>query len=210
MGTAAYRKYPRSSDFGGRKVLNVGCGSIQWPAPNVVNLDKYANCNPNVIHDLNETPYPFEDETFDLVIANHVMEHVENWWAAFNECARVCKVGGTVEVWVPGVDTDSSFGYRDHIHRINSMSFFGVKGTYRAKSNAWAVENLKCHANRLEMKPLKIMLDDNFLNHMPQFVRQWAWKHLRNVTLEVGYIFTKISESEYVKEMGRYDAIPTY
>lgn len=38
--------------------------------------------------------YPFEDDTFDLVLCGQVLEHCENPFKLIEECARVLKPGG--------------------------------------------------------------------------------------------------------------------
>ena len=89
MGTSIFTKYPIGTNFGGRRVLNVGCGLAQYKFPNVTNLDAYDICKPDITWNLEKTPMPFKEGTFDLVIANHIMEHVKNWWELFNDCGRV-------------------------------------------------------------------------------------------------------------------------
>lgn len=44
---------------------------------------------------------PFEDGTFDHVIASEVLEHIPDDEEAMAEVARVCKPGGTIAVTVP-------------------------------------------------------------------------------------------------------------
>lgn len=61
--------------------------------------------------DLNIDPLPFGDDTFDLVIASHVIEHLNSPVDFFGEMARVCRPGGMVYVeapserslWLPGM-----------------------------------------------------------------------------------------------------------
>ena len=46
---------------------------------------------------------PFADETFDLIYASHVLEHVA-WYqleSVLAEWVRILKVGGSIEVWLP-------------------------------------------------------------------------------------------------------------
>ncbi len=96
---------------------------------------RYIQCDlypsvPNVERvDMLAMPYP--DRTFDLVIANHVLEHVADDQAAIREIARVLKPGGyavlqtpfsavLTNTWSdPGVDTDAArlqaFGQEDHV-----------------------------------------------------------------------------------------------
>ena len=48
-------------------------------------------------------PLPFEDNTFDLVYASHVLEHIP-WYKVeevVKEWVRILKPGGVLEVWVP-------------------------------------------------------------------------------------------------------------
>ncbi len=205
MGTNLYTKYNPRYDFGGKKVLNVGCGFAQFSAKNVTNLDASATCHPNVTWNLEKTPLPFKDETFDLIIANHVLEHINKWWDCFNDLARICKTGGIIEAWVPGGDSDSAMGYRDHVHTINHCSFYGTLGTYREGSNAWAVDNMICHANRMKMMRPQIRMENmKWCNHLPVFMKQWCLDHLRNVSCEVGYIFQKVTKADVEKAMEWY------
>ncbi len=54
------------------------------------------------IHDLTKK-LPFEDNSFDIIYASHVLEHVP-WHLQkeiFNELHRILKTGGTLEIWVP-------------------------------------------------------------------------------------------------------------
>jgi len=44
---------------------------------------------------------PFDDATFDRVIASEVMEHIEDDYAALAELVRVLRPGGTIAVTVP-------------------------------------------------------------------------------------------------------------
>jgi SAM-dependent methyltransferase len=74
---------------------------------------------------------PFEDQSFDLVIANHVLEHVDDDLKALGEISRVLKSGGYAilqtpysaklhHTWQdPGIDDDAArlqaYGQRDHV-----------------------------------------------------------------------------------------------
>jgi SAM-dependent methyltransferase len=47
------------------------------------------------------TALPFREETFDLVLCSHVLEHVPDDRAAMRELHRVVRPGGTVVIQVP-------------------------------------------------------------------------------------------------------------
>jgi SAM-dependent methyltransferase len=201
MGTHIFSKYHPGHDFGGRKVLNIGCGFAQYKRPNVINVDAFDICKPDVVWDLNKTPFPFKDASFDHIIANHIMEHLPNWWGAFNECARLLKPNGVLEIWVPGSGSDSVFGYRDHVVMINNCGFYGTFGTYRNGSNAWARDNARCDANRLKSVERKTrMIDRWWINRAPVWAKRWYAEHLRNVIVEDGYFFRKVTEAEYQED----------
>ena len=209
MGTNIFEKFHPDYDFGGRRVLNVGCGFGKFAAKNVTNLDAYAICKPDVVWDLSQSPLPFKDNTFDLILANHILEHVPGWWGAFSDFGRILKEGGQVEVFVPGGGSDSILGYRDHINTINYCSFFGAYGTYRNGSNAWAEEFRKGHANRLRLVSRKTRpFNKWWVEWAPTPVKRWMCEHLRNVVVEDGFIFQKVTEAEYQEEELRARFMP--
>jgi SAM-dependent methyltransferase len=52
---------------------------------------------------LDATAMPFPDNTFDLVICNHVIEHVPAWETLAQELYRVARPGGLVYVATPNI-----------------------------------------------------------------------------------------------------------
>lgn len=193
MGSCVFEKYPSTFDFKGKRVLNLGCGFAKYPAKNVVNLDAEPCSNADVIWDLSKTPLPFESESFDAIIANHILEHVPHWWDCFEDCARILKVGGELEIWVPGDGADSQLGFRDHINTINQCSFWGTYKTYRNPNNAWALANSQGPANQLDCFRIDTRMERLWwIKIMPEAVRLWMARHLRNVVYERGYFFRKM------------------
>lgn len=192
MGSSVFCKYPSTYDFGGKRVLNIGCGFAQFTAKNVVNLDAEACSNADVIWDLSKTPLPFESDSFDAIIANHILEHVPNWWKCFEECARILKVGGEMEIWVPGDGADSQLGFRDHINVINHCSFWGTYSLFRNPNNAWAMANAGGPANQMLCYRQDFNMEkDWWIRHAPKWAQRWMSKYLRNTVYEVGYFFKK-------------------
>ena len=207
MGTTVFRKYPDSSKFEGMKVLNIGCGCRQFKTPNVTNIDAYEICHPDLVWDLSKTPLPFEDNSIDLIIANHIFEHVPDWWECFKDCGRMLKEGGRLDIYVPGIGADSGLGYRDHINVINIHSFGGVAGTFRNESNAWEKHIYNSPANNLALIKTEYVLEQmpwmNKLNWLPnkwqKNMYNWMAFHLRNIVCEMGYIFQKVNDEKAKK-----------
>jgi len=82
--------------------LNLGCGTSPQDG-GFVNHDIIAHHDyVDVVHNLNEIPWPWEDEEFELVRAFSVFEHLENdLITTLNECWRIVKVGGILNVKFP-------------------------------------------------------------------------------------------------------------
>lgn len=92
--------------------LHLGCGEDY--RPDAVNVDAVPSVDPDVVLDLEETPWPFEDGRFDRIVAHHVLEHLADQSAILAECARVLEPGGRLEVAVPvGLDATAD---PDHEH----------------------------------------------------------------------------------------------
>jgi SAM-dependent methyltransferase len=81
------------------KKLNLGCGS--FPKDGFVNVDWKTGPGIDVVHDLSKIPYPFADEQFELIEADHVIEHLPAVFSVMAEIHRILKRGGTVIIRVP-------------------------------------------------------------------------------------------------------------
>ena len=79
--------------------LNLGCG--QFPKKGYVNLDIYPDAKADIFHDLNQFPYPFEDNSFSLIEADHVLEHLDDPIKIMKEMHRILKPGGEIIIKVP-------------------------------------------------------------------------------------------------------------
>ncbi len=74
--------------------------------------------------DLNKKPIPFKDDSFHLVVASHVMEHLRDPVQFFGECLRVCKPGGLLYVEVPSERSLFLPGMPFKHDKFFSLSFF--------------------------------------------------------------------------------------
>jgi len=77
----------------------------------------------DVIHDLDDLPYPFVDDAFDEVVGRHIIEHVRDPMAMMCELHRITRHGGAVRLvtlhWTnPDFPTDLT-----HRNHLNSYSF---------------------------------------------------------------------------------------
>lgn len=82
-----------------QRVLNIGGGNKKYGFRQEINLDIAPLPQVDVVADAHHLP--FGKESFDLVIANVVLEHVENPAQVVKEIYRVLKKGGRVYAMVP-------------------------------------------------------------------------------------------------------------
>src|SRR5207248_4215066 len=68
-------------------------------------------------------PYPFEDCTFDVVVCEHVIEHLDNVISVMEELHRISKPGGRVKITVPHFSSLNFNTDPTHVHAFSSRSF---------------------------------------------------------------------------------------
>lgn len=81
------------------KILDIGCGDDKIPG--ATGMDVIAGPSVDIVQDLDVTPWPFEDDTFDKIRAQDVLEHVVDFIKVTDEMWRVAKPGAEVEVRMP-------------------------------------------------------------------------------------------------------------
>ena len=81
------------------KKLNLGSG--EFKKAGFINVDYYSVSEPDVRHDLNQFPYLFDDNDFDLIEAYHVLEHLKNPFSVVKELHRIGKQNALIIMRVP-------------------------------------------------------------------------------------------------------------
>jgi len=106
--------------------LEIGAGNRKRHGG--VSLDCNPSTSPDVVHDLNVFPYPFQDSVFDEVYADNVLEHLEDPPAVMTELHRITKPTGTIHIWVPHFRSYWAAIDPTHKHTFTmaSMDYFTV------------------------------------------------------------------------------------
>lgn len=83
--------------------LHLGCGFRRYPG--FVNVDSNPACSPDVVLDLESTPWPWDDNSASEIVMEHVLEHLGQTPDAFihvlQEIYRVCKNNAVIRIIVP-------------------------------------------------------------------------------------------------------------
>lgn len=107
------------------RFLNIGCGrdvrrdknpEIEW-----INLDWTSPAD--VIANL-EQPLPFKDNTFKLVFAHSILEHIRNYTQLQTEICRILEPHGQLQVHVPNYNSPDAHGDPDHVRTFSFHSFY--------------------------------------------------------------------------------------
>lgn len=107
----------------------------------VITLDFDESVNPDVVHDLNNLPYPFRDEDFNEIHAYEVLEHCGtqgDWQFFFDQFAefwRILKPGGLLYFTCPSWDSVHAWGDPGHTRIINEGTIaFLVQENYETEN----------------------------------------------------------------------------
>ena len=103
------------------KILDLGCGSSKHP--NSIGADINSKSEADVICDLNNPNYPFQDDCFDMVVSKQVFEHVEDVEAVLREVNRICKNKAKIIIEVPHFSCFYSYGDTTHKRCFSIFSF---------------------------------------------------------------------------------------
>ncbi len=171
-----------------RIFLNLGCGNNKLPG--YTNVDAYGN--PDQVWDLNVFPYPWDNDSVEVIEMCHVLEHLEDWWYAFKECARILKPGGTLHIRVPDESSRTALTYRDHNHIFSLYSFHGIQER-AAGTNAWASSEEDSVPLKLESYARTPHKEYYWMIRFPRILKFCA-DHMRNFIHEQRFLFRKVGK----------------
>ncbi|HVG22153.1 MAG TPA: methyltransferase domain-containing protein [Blastocatellia bacterium] len=166
-----------------RRILDIGCGANK--VPGAVGMDINPRTAADVIHDLDDVPYPFGDDEFDEVIGRHVIEHVREPMAVMAELHRITRHGGVVKLVAPhwtNPDFATDLTHRNH---LNSYSFRNLTEG-RAVFPFYTDVRFRQRAARVTVlnlwKPLEFLINLDHRFPRLRFIRKF-WEQYLNALL---------------------------
>jgi SAM-dependent methyltransferase len=154
-------------------VLNLGCG--QKRLDGAINLDRVAWVKPDVVHDLDQFPWPFEDNQFNDVRANDVIEHCSDVIATMEEIHRVSRSGAIVRITTPHFSSANSFTDPTHRYHFSYFSFHYF--TSEHDFDFYSAKRYRRRQAQIIFHPTMVnKLIWRLANRYPQaYERRWAW-----------------------------------
>ncbi|KAL7273528.1 hypothetical protein RUND412_003608 [Rhizina undulata] len=103
---------PVGKDWNPRRILDLGTGSGMWaieaadqfPEAEIMGVDlspiqpRWVPPNVSFVVDDIEEPWPYEDNSYDLIHIRHMAGHLEDWPRLYRQALKALKPGGWIEV----------------------------------------------------------------------------------------------------------------
>jgi SAM-dependent methyltransferase len=117
---------PASSPPAKPRILHLGSGLK--PIAGATNVDLRAGTAPDVVHDLDSRPWPFDDAAFDEILAYDVLEHLDDIVGTLEEIHRVASDRALLKLTVPHFSCANAFTDPTHRHYFGWFSFHYFTG----------------------------------------------------------------------------------
>ncbi len=133
--------------------LHLGCGAHHkegW-----VNVDVFPDVKPDRVWDLNKTPWPWKSNSVDRILAEHVIEHVNDFAVFLRECHRILKPGCRAIIATP----HASYGWMHPYHltafTVNTFHYYNM---YNPQHRFDKVSERMIYSRATPLLPLAIPL----------------------------------------------------
>jgi ubiquinone/menaquinone biosynthesis C-methylase UbiE len=104
--------------------LNLGCGNKRLDG--YVNIDIQPRCLPDRVVDLEAIPWPFENNSVDEVVIEHVLEHIgaspDLHRQVIQELYRVCRNGALIKIVFPHPRSDAYLIDPTHVRPLTAST----------------------------------------------------------------------------------------
>lgn len=180
--------------------LNLGCGFRRLEG--FMNVDRFPDCRPDVIHDLESVPWPWDADTVDEVVMSHVLEHLgadrDVFFGVLRELYRVCRHDARLTVTVPYPRHDDFLIDPTHVRPI-MPEFFQMLS--KANCREWQVRGaadtpLALHIGvDFEIERTQLVLDPYWRGQRGRISKEdlvFAIKHYANVVKEATVVLRAV------------------
>jgi len=172
------------------KRLDLACGSNK--ADGFIGVDICKTDAVDVVHDLNQTPWPFEDDSIDEARCSHFFEHLEpkERVSFMNELHRILKKGaGCMFITPRGLDRQ----VQDFSHKWPPI----VQGSYCYFDKEWYKANKLEHYIEMygitcnfEVRPMQVSVTPDFAVKSDE-AKMFAISYYTNAAIDMVVVMVK-------------------
>lgn len=102
------------------RVLDIGCGSNKWPGAFGVDISEHTDAD--LVMNLDEFPYDIESDSFDQILCQDVIEHVEDPYRVMAELHRIGRPGARIHLRTPHFSSVLAYGDPTHRHYLSALA----------------------------------------------------------------------------------------
>ena len=179
--------------------LHLGCGNNIFPG--WINLDLAPLPGVDIVHDLHQFPWPFEDVSIDEVYMKDVLEHLPDTVRTMEELYRICTPGARLYIAVPYWNCFEAITDPTHVRFFNEFTFEFFDPTCRRCQNRpyYSIARFKIERLGFGIAPFKPVLRVPYLtryyvvyNRFGKRILQALASFLNNVIIGLEVYLTRI------------------
>jgi predicted SAM-dependent methyltransferase len=188
LGTAA-QDITNDEDFTREHVkdflrLDLACG--QRKKEGFLGVDREKIEGVDIVHDLTQYPWPFEDNSVYEIHCSHYVEHVVDLVSFMNECYRILKPLGVMTIYCPYYSSERAWQDPTHVRAI-------TMNTFRYFDRQWAKDIVMDHYMGecdFEVVSVVPLINNEWKGRADEAI-QWAMKHYINVVDDLQVVLRK-------------------
>ncbi len=157
--------------------LNLGCGRKKILG--YINCDISEDVNPDKVVNL-ERDLPFQDNSVDEIVSNHVFAQIQNFIPLMHEIHRICKNKAIVKIKVPFFTYPSYYSDPTHVRFFTPFTFdFFINKEFlhevRAKKEMFRIKKRKINFSIGPLKKINFLINPLLNLNQRTYFRFFSW-----------------------------------
>ena len=111
-----------------KSFVNIALGGGATAAKSFINVDMKPHPNVDIVHDLEDIPWPFPSNCANLLVASHLVEHINPVKSGFikfmNEAWRILKPDGQFMIATPYAGSMGYYQDPTHVNPCNEVTWY--------------------------------------------------------------------------------------
>jgi SAM-dependent methyltransferase len=158
-----------------RTVLSIGCGNRKRES-GLICLDISPDVNPDIVWDLRQFPYPFDDCSFSEIECFDVIEHVDDIPKTLEEIYRILKANGILKITTPHFSCANSFVDPTHKWHLSYFSFDYFSEEHNLAYYSKARYRIKHRTIQFQGSKFNRSIVSRLANTFPKtYEQRWTW-----------------------------------